>query len=53
MTKKISGNDSKIKPDSRKPGAPALQDDDLQEVSGGLAASRAAQATDPVCISKL
>jgi hypothetical protein len=53
MTKKISGNDSKIKPDSKKPGTQELQDDDLQQVAGGLAASRAAQATDPVCISKL
>ena len=54
MTKKISGNDSKIKQqDSKKPAATELQDDDLQQVSGGLAASRGAQATDPVCISKL
>jgi hypothetical protein len=53
MTKKISGNDSKIKQDSKKPGTPELQDDDLQQVSGGLAAHRAADPTDPVCISKL
>jgi len=53
MTKKISGKDSKIKPDSKKPGTPELQDDELQQVSGGLAASRGAQATDPVCVSKL
>lgn len=53
MSKKISGNDSKIKQDSKKPAAPELQDDDLQQVAGGLAASHAALATDPVCISKL
>jgi hypothetical protein len=54
MTKKISGNESKIKQqDTKKPGAPALQDDDLQQVSGGLAANHAALPTDPVCISKL
>lgn len=53
MTKKISGKDSKIKQDSKKPGTPELQDDDLQEVAGGLAANRGAQTTDPVCISKL
>jgi hypothetical protein len=52
MTKKIS-NDSKIKRDSKKPGAPELQDDDLQQVAGGLAVSHAALPTDPVCISKL
>ncbi len=52
MTKKIS-NDSKIKQGSKKPGAPELQDDDLQQVSGGLAATRATDPTDPVCISKL
>ena len=53
MTKKISGNDSKIKQDSKKPAATELQDDDLQQVAGGLAANHAALATDPVCISKL
>ena len=54
MNKKISGNDSKIKQqDSKKPAATKLQDDDLQQVAGGLAASHAALATDPVCISKL
>ena len=53
MTKKISGKDSKITQDSKKPGAPELQDDDLQQVSGGLAARRATDPTDPVCISKL
>jgi hypothetical protein len=53
MTKKISGNENKIKPDSKKPVAPALQDDDLQQVAGGLAASRLADPTDPVCVSKL
>jgi hypothetical protein len=53
MTKKISGNDSKIKQDSKKPAATELQDDDLQQVAGGLAAGHAALATDPVCISKL
>jgi bacteriocin-like protein len=53
MTKKSSGNDNKIKQDPKKPGAPELQDDELQQVSGGLAATRTAQPTDPVCISKL
>jgi len=53
MSKKISGNDSKIKRDSKKPAATELQDDDLQQVAGGLAAGHAALATDPVCISKL
>ena len=53
MSKKISGNDNKIKPDSKKPAAPELQDDDLQQVAGGLAATRTALPTDPVCISKL
>ena len=53
MTKKISGKDSKIKQDSKKPGAPELQDDDLQAVSGGLTARRVTDPTDPVCISKL
>ena len=53
MTKKISDNDSKIKQDSKKPGTPELQDDDLQQVAGGLAASRVTAAKDPVCISKL
>jgi hypothetical protein len=53
MSKKISGNESKIKQGSKKPGAPELQDDDLQQVSGGLAAGHAALPTDPVCISKL
>ena len=53
MSKKISGNDSKIKQDSKKPGAPGLQEDDLQQVTGGLAASHEALPTVPVCISKL
>ena len=53
MSKKISGNESKIKQGSKKPGTPELQDDDLQQVSGGLAAGHAALPTDPVCISKL
>jgi bacteriocin-like protein len=54
MNKKISGNDSKIKQqDSKKPGTTELQDDDLQQVVGGLAAGHAAVAVDPVCISKL
>ena len=53
MTKKISGKDSKIKQDSKKPSAPELQDDDLQQVSGGLAARGVTDPTDPVCVSKL
>lgn len=54
MSKKISGNESKIKQqDSKKPGAPQLQDDDLQQVAAGLAANHSALPTDPVCISKL
>jgi hypothetical protein len=53
MSKKISGNGSKIKQDSKKPAATELQDDDLQQVAGGLAAGHAALATDLVCISKL
>jgi len=53
MSKKISGNDNKIKPDSKKPAAPELQDDDLQQVAGGLAANRVAQPVEPDCISKL
>ena len=53
MSKKISGNESKIKQGSKKPGTPELKDDDLQQVSGGLAAQRATDPTDPVCISKL
>ncbi len=54
MSKKIAGNENKIKPqDSKKPIAPELHDDDLQQVAGGLAANRATDPTDPVCISKL
>ena len=53
MSKKIAGNENKIKPDSKKPAATELQDDDLQQVSGGLAANRVARPIDPVCISKL
>jgi hypothetical protein len=54
MSKKIAGNENKIKPqDSKKPIAPELQDNDLQQVAGGLAANRATDPTDPVCISKL
>ena len=48
MSKKISGNDSKIKQDFKKPAATELQDDDLQQVAGGLAAGHAALATDPI-----
>jgi hypothetical protein len=53
MTKKSARNENKIKQDSKKPGAPELQDDDLQQVAGGLAANHPAVAADPVCISKL
>jgi len=53
MNKKISGNDSKIKQESKKLAATELQDDDLQQVVGGLAANHAAVTVDPVCISKL
>ena len=54
MSKKIAGNENKIKPqDSKKPIAPELQDDDLQQVAGGLAARALTDPTDPVCISKL
>ena len=53
MTKKSACNENKIKQDSKKPGAPELQDDDLQQVAGGLAANHPVVAADPVCISKL
>lgn len=53
MSKKISGNENKIKPDSKKPAATEVQDDDLQQVSGGLASNRAALQAEPDCISKL
>ena len=54
MSKKIAGNENKIKQQgSKKPAATEVQDDDLQQVAGGLAANRATDPTDPVCISKL
>jgi len=53
MTKKPTGKETEIKQGPNKPAARELQDDELQQVSGGLAASRPAVAADPVCISKL
>jgi hypothetical protein len=53
MTKKPTDKESKIEQNARKPAASILQDDDLQQVSGGLAANHPAVGTDPVCISKL
>ena len=53
MTKKHTGKETEIKQSPKKPVAHELQDDELQQVSGGLAASRPAVAADPVCISKL
>jgi bacteriocin-like protein len=53
MTKKHTGKETEIKQSPKKPVAHELQDDELQQVSGGLAASHPAVAADPVCISKL
>lgn len=53
MTKKPTSKEAEIKQGPKKPVAHELQDDELQQVSGGLAASRPAVAADPVCISKL
>ena len=53
MTKKPTGKETEIKQNPKKPVAHELQDDELQQVSGGLAASRPAAAADAVCISKL
>jgi hypothetical protein len=54
MSKKIAGNENKIKQQgSKKPAATEVQDDDLQQVTGGLAANRVARPVDPDCISKL
>lgn len=53
MTRKIAGNENRSKRVSRKPVAPVLQDDDLQQVAGGLAAGHAAVAIDAVCVSRL
>ncbi|MEH2565252.1 bacteriocin [Bradyrhizobium sp. AZCC 2289] len=53
MIKKPAGKQTEIKQNPNKPVAHELQDDELQQVSGGLAASRPAVAADPVCISKL
>jgi bacteriocin-like protein len=53
MTKKPTGKETEIKQNPKKPVAHELQDDELQQVSGGLAASRPAAAAEPVCISKL
>jgi bacteriocin-like protein len=53
MTKKLTGKEAEIKQNPNKAAARELQDDELQQVSGGLAASRPAVAADPVCISKL
>jgi bacteriocin-like protein len=53
MTKKHTGKEAEIKQSPKKPVTHELQDDELQQVSGGLAASRPAVAADPVCISKL
>ena len=53
MTKKLTGKETEIKQNPNKPVARELPDDELQQVSGGLAVSRPAVAADPVCISKL
>lgn len=53
MTKKHTGKETEIKQGPKKPVALELQDDELQQVSGGLAVNRPAVAVDPVCISKL
>jgi bacteriocin-like protein len=49
-----ASKDSKTSSKSSKPVADELRDDELQEVSGGLAANNPAVAKEsPVCISKL
>jgi cytochrome c553 len=53
MTKKSIDKDGKIEQTAGKPAASALRDEDLQQVSGGLAAHVPARDSDPVCISKL
>jgi bacteriocin-like protein len=53
MTKKPTGKETEIEKNPNKRVTHELQDDELQQVSGGLAASRPAVAADPVCISKL
>lgn len=53
MTKTSTGKETGIKGKSSKPTGDELRDDDLQEVSAGLAANQVAVDTDPVCITKL
>jgi cytochrome c553 len=53
MTKTPNSKPTKVEQKPKKPVADELRDDDLQQVSAGLAASRPAAALDPVCISKL
>jgi bacteriocin-like protein len=49
MTKKPPGKETEIKQNPKKP---ELQDDELQQVSGGLAARVPTIPDPPVCISK-
>jgi bacteriocin-like protein len=52
MTKKPPGKETEIKQNPKKPVAPELQDDELQQVSGGLVARVPTIPDPPVCISK-
>jgi hypothetical protein len=53
MTKKPTDKENTIKQNPAKPVASELQDNDLQQVAGGLAANHPAVAIDPTCVSKL
>lgn len=53
MSKTSNGKEAGIQGKSKKPAGGELRDDDLQEVSAGMAANQFATDTDPVCITKL
>jgi hypothetical protein len=56
MTKKLTGKDIGTKQSTKKPAASeSLQDDELQEVSGGLLVTRPTEPIvgKPVCVSNL
>jgi hypothetical protein len=53
MTKTPTSKETKVRQKPGKSRVDELPEDDLQEVTGGLAANHPTTPVDPVCVSKL